>query len=219
MLSLADKEHMPALALQLGSLATTEDGKLYDAALYPLPSWKPEAGFSVDPALLYAIMRRESQFNPEAVSPRGACGLMQLMPATAAVVSNEENIGCTAAMREPARNIALGQDYVHHLSSLPMIGDNLLFLLTAYNGGPGNLERWMDSSMRGDPLLFIESLPSRETHDYVQQVLMHYWSYRARLAEPETSLSQIATGEWPRYASISNAVKTAQAHRVVASAR
>jgi hypothetical protein len=87
---------------------------------------------------------------------------------------------------------------VKHLASQPMIGDNLLLLLAAYNSGPNKLARWVDNDNRKDPLLFIESLPVRETRDYVQQVLIYYWNYRARLAEPETSLTQLAHGEWPR---------------------
>ena len=74
---------------------------------------------------------------------------------------------------------------------------NLLYLLTAYNSGPGNLARWSDDAGH-DPLLFIESLPVRETRDYVQQVLIQYWSYRARLGEQQVSLKQLAKGEWPR---------------------
>jgi soluble lytic murein transglycosylase-like protein len=100
-------------------------------------------------------------------------------------------------MLDPAYNMALGQKYVRHLAGQPMIGDNLLLLLAAYNCGPGKLARWMDERTN-DPLLFIESLPARETRDYVQQVLIQYWTYRARLAEPQTSLTQLAHGEWPR---------------------
>jgi soluble lytic murein transglycosylase-like protein len=222
MLALAEAAHMPSLALQLGGVATHTDGKPYDAALYPLPPWQPTAGFDIDPALLYALMRRESQFDPSAVSERGACGLMQLMPATAQIVErasgSHEKIGraCNARLLNPGINMALGQKYVRQLAAQPMIGDNLVLLLAAYNGGPGNLARWIrdsnelqtriandegrNSVKQPDPLMFLESMPAHQTRDYVEQVLMHYWSYRARLAEPETSLTQLAHGEWPRYA-------------------
>jgi hypothetical protein len=98
---------------------------------------------------------------------------------------------------DPATNMTLGQSYVQRLAAQPMIGDNLLLLLAAYNGGPNRLEHWIKDENSKDPLLFMESLPVRETRDYTQQVLVHYWMYRARLGLPETSLHQLAHGEWP----------------------
>jgi soluble lytic murein transglycosylase-like protein len=178
-------------------------------------------GFKIDRALLYALIRHESQFDPLAVSDRGACGLMQLLPATAKLMTDnvadrESERNCSGRLRDPAFNMALGQKYVRHLTDQPLIGDNLMLLLAAYNEGPGKLARGLHAGelkakrMRGisshreyekeDPLLFLESLPTRETHDYIEQVLMHYWGYRARLDEPETSLTELAHGQWPRYA-------------------
>ena len=221
MLALANAEHMPSLALQLGGVATKANGTPYDAALYPLPPWQPVEGFKIDRALLYALIRHESQFNPMAVSDRGACGLMQLLPATAKLMTDKvsdkvDDRDCTAHLLDPTVNIALGQKYVRYLTDQPLVGDNLMLLLAAYNEGPGKLARGCISAKpsrkkcRGisnhrefekeDPLFFLESLPPRETHDYIEQVLIHYWSYRARLSEPETSLTELAHGQWPRYA-------------------
>ncbi len=202
MMAVAEKARMPSLALQLGGIATNDSGTHYDAALYPVPPWQPEQGFQIDRALLYALIRHESQFDPLAVSGRGACGLMQLMPATANLMAGGDVTidDCSGRLLNPSYNMGLGQKYVRHLASQPMIGDNLLLLLAAYNSGPSKLSRWMDDDTRNDPLLFVESLPVRETRDYIQQVLTYYWNYRARLAEPETSLTQLAHGEWPHYA-------------------
>jgi len=128
---------------------------------------------------------------------------MQLMPATANLVARHKVTGrsdCSDRMLDPSFNMALGQEYVRRLSKQPMIGNNLLFLLAAYNGGPGKLAHWTDDRTINDPLLFVESLPLHETRDYVQQVLMHYWTYRARLDESVASMAQLARGEWPRYA-------------------
>ena len=83
--------------------------------------------------------------------------------------------------------------------ALSFLYADLLFLLAAYNSGPGKVMRWMEDADSKDPLLFLESMPVRETRDYVQQVLIHYWTYRARLDQPETSLAQLAHGQWPRY--------------------
>jgi soluble lytic murein transglycosylase len=205
MLALAEKEHMASLALKLGGMATGDDGKTYDAALYPVPPWQPKGGYQIDRALMYALIRHESQFDPMAVSSQGACGLMQLMPSTAALMSgtssNHSKGGeCPEAFFDPATNLGLGQNYVRHLADQPMIGDNLLLLLAAYNGGPGRLSQRTDTQNDADPLLFMEGLSAQETHDYVQQVLIQYWTYSARLHQPLKSLDQLAHGEWPRFA-------------------
>ncbi len=205
MLALAGYVPMPALAVQLASLG---GGQGYAAAYYPVPSWQPEEGFQIDRALLYALMRHESQFDPEAVSARGACGLMQIMPKTAkAVLDMEvegEGLSAKDKLFDPSFNLALGQKYVQHLAGLPRIGDNLMLLLAAYNGGPGKVSRWMgdgtgrQEKLAQDPLLFMESLPSRETRNYIARVLPHYWGYQERLAQPRTTLKQLAEGRWPR---------------------
>ena len=201
MLALVEAEHMPSLALQLGGMATRANGAPYDAALYPLPPWQPTQGFEVDRALVYALMRHESQFDPLAVSARGACGLMQVMPNTARMMMRGKFSAheCSEHLLDPATNMALGQRYVRRLAAKPAIGDNLLLLLAAYNGGPNKLPRWLHDNGDRDPLLFLESMPVRQTHDYVEQVLMHYWIYRARLGENEKALAELARGDWPRF--------------------
>jgi len=202
MLALSEKAGLPSLTMQLGGMAINDNGKPYDAALYPVPPWQPSQGFTIDRALLYAMMRHESQFDPQAISGSGACGLMQLMPTTAHLVANDNAQPfheCSEQLLDPVYNIELGQKYVGHLVRQPMIGDNLLVLLAAYNSGPNKAMRWVKDTEGTDPLLFLESIPVRETRDYVQQVLMHYWTYRARLAQPETSLAQLAHGQWPRF--------------------
>src|SRR3546814_14035015 len=84
---------MPALAYRMGSrlagsdIDSDEIGGVVDAALYPIPPWQPASGFTVDRALIYAMMRQESGFNTRALSPDGARGLMQLMPRTASYIA------------------------------------------------------------------------------------------------------------------------------------
>ncbi len=204
-LALAEKARMPSLVLALSGVTTSKNGQPFDAALYPLPPWQPSGGFTVDRALIYAIMRHESHFNPDAVSTRGACGLMQIMPRTARLIEKIKHGGrssecVSGALLDPTTNVNMGQKYVRTLSETPMIGNNLLFLLAAYNSGPGNLSRWIDGHDSTDPLLFIESLPVRETRYYVQQVLLYYWMYKARLSQPETAIAQLSHGEWPKLA-------------------
>jgi soluble lytic murein transglycosylase-like protein len=172
-----------------------------EPAMYPLPKWQPQGGYIVDRALVYALMRHESRFNPNAESGQGACGLMQLMPATADLMDDGAIADrCTGRLMDPAINIALGQKYVRHLTTQKRIGDNLVLLLAAYNGGPGKLSHIVEDGISKDPLLFIESLPKRETRNYVRQVLIQYWNYQIRLGQSPQSIAQLAQGQWPRVA-------------------
>lgn len=204
MLALANYVPMPALAVQLASLG----GWSGDNASYPLPPWSPRHGFEVDRALLFALARHESGFDPDAVSGRGAVGLMQIMPSTARVMTSSADEAISLAkddkLFDPTENLTLGQNYVRHLASLPQIGDNLMLLLAAYNGGPNSVTRWKQDLAAHDPLLFMETIPVRETRMYIARVLPHYWAYRARLAEPLTTLSQLADDKWPQIALTGN---------------
>ena len=188
MLSLVNEVPMPALALALTSFSNPSG---FNGAAYPLPPWKPAQGFRVDRALLFALARHESGFDPEAISSRGAIGLMQIMPATAKAFSSNE----TEALFDPSINLSMGQDYVSDLVHRPHIGNNLLLLLASYNSGPNNVARWQQDE---DPLLFMETIPVRETRHYVARVLPYYWAYRVRLNESLTTLKQLADGKWPR---------------------
>jgi len=207
LVALADDAGLPALALQVGNAVATPDGGTYDAALYPLPHWAPPDGFSVDRALLFAIMRQESRFEPRLISRAGATGVMQLMPETAHDVDKEMSGAATdyngperRRLFDPQVNLMLGQHYVASLLGSPPVGGNLFHLTAAYNAGPSNLVRWRrDMEDVSDPLLFIESIPMRETRDYVRKVLANYWIYQARLGQPAVTLDAIAAGSWPVY--------------------
>ena len=83
------------------------------------------------------------------------------------------------------------------------VGSDLFRLTTAYNGGPGNLMKWQRRmDFDNDPLLFIESLPARETRLFIERVLTNFWIYRARLGQPAPSLDATAAGDWPGYAAL-----------------
>ena len=101
----------------------------------------------------------------------------------------------------------LGQAYLLHLIEYDGVDGDLFRMMTAYNGGPGNLAKW-DRNTRydGDPLVFIESLPSRETRNYIERVLTYFWIYRDRLGQPTPSLDAIAAGEWPSYTALDGTV-------------
>jgi soluble lytic murein transglycosylase len=171
------------------------------AAAYPIMSVKPSDGWQVDPALVHAIVRQESKFEMRVTSSADARGLMQLMPATAAGTMKDttlDNPGAKAKLFDPAFNLSVGQRYVQKMMSFVEPDGDLLKLLVSYNGGPGNLQKWFrEVDHKNDPLLFIESLPSRETRGYVERVVANYWIYQDRLGEKKTTLDQLARGEWP----------------------
>ena len=199
-LAIAQRANLAQLAIRLGPRLSEKDGRRHDAALYPIPSWRPAEGFTIDRALIYAFMRQESGFRPDAHSPAGAKGLMQLMPATAGYIAKQAGLPGEPNLLDPAVNLSLGQRYIQHLFEQPAVEGDLFRLVAAYNSGPGKLEEWRKrDDFNGDPLLFIESIPSRETRLFIERVLASYWIYRNRLGQPNPSLDAIAAGDWPTY--------------------
>ena len=200
----AGRAGMPGLAMRLhDKLYAGGDG--FDAAAYPLPRWKPKGGFRVDRALVYAVIRQESRFNPEARSRAGARGLMQLMPSTARYVArgSGHRVSRRSRLYDPGLNLALGQRYLTMLLGDANVDGDLFRLATAWNGGPGNLQKWRRETKHGnDPLLFIESIPSRETRNFIERVLANLWIYRERMDQPSPSLDALAAGEWPVYTAL-----------------
>ena len=113
---IAQEAHLPALSMKIGR-QLLDRGVALDAALYPIPGWQPQGGYRVDRAMVYALMRQESAFNPQAKSPVGARGLMQLMPATASFISADKSLASKSrdSLLDPTLNVTLGQRYVAHL--------------------------------------------------------------------------------------------------------
>ena len=168
LIDLADPATMPGLVLRLAGVFERTSGVRHWAAAYPLPSWQPVGGTSLDRALLYAIIHSESAFDPTATSHAGAQGAMQLMPPTAramaARMAGTAPVEGDAYVDDPHANMALGQAFVHALMDIEGIDDDLIRMVAAYNAGPGNLSDWDD--LRGgieDPLLISSGyrLPKR----------------------------------------------------------
>mgnify|MGYP001657477843 FL=1 len=173
--------------------------KSYDGVAYPIPSWVPASGWKVDKALVLALARQESSFRPEAQSPAGARGLMQLMPNTAYHITKDVSIKQDKnRLLRADYNLELGQKYVDYLMAKPIVDGNLFYMMTAYNAGPGNLAKWKKNTRYGnDPLLFIEAIPSSETRIYIERVTANYWIYNARFGMVNPTLQQVAEGKWP----------------------
>lgn len=210
----AASKNLSSVAMQMAQTQAHPDGGYYDAALYPLIPWKPKDGYTVDRALVHAIIRQESKFNPGAVSRRGAQGLMQVMPSTADYIIGKtlfKSKDSHARLRDPQTNIEVGQRYIEKLLYQDHVDTELFSLVVAYNAGPGNLRKWKRelAEMKDDPLLFIESIPMGETRAYVERVMSNYWIYRLRMKQSVPSLDAVAGGQWAQYAAPTDAVKQA----------
>lgn len=202
LLLVASQSGMTDLAAQLATLSQNADGRPRDFARFPLPRLEPMHGFRMDPALVYALARQESNFDPRAVSPAGARGLLQIMPATAVYVTGDASLRGAGARRlhDPAFSLEVGQRYLHYLARSEHVNGDLIRTLAAYNNGPGNLGRWLPAIRhRNDPFLFLESIPVGETRAFVQRVLAYSWIYAARLGLPSPSLDALAAGRFPRF--------------------
>lgn len=195
----AERAGLPDLAAQLADVVQAADGRVRDLMRFPIPKLRPAGGFTADPALVYGLARTESNFNPSSVSRAGALGIMQIMPRTARFVNNAQG-GGRIRLDDPAINLDLGQRYLGYLASIDVVDGDLLRLLASYNTGQGNMGRWHGAVQdRGDPLLFIEAVPTDETRAFIPRVLAYSWIYAARLRLPAPGLDELAAGVWPRY--------------------
>ncbi|MEW4447838.1 lytic transglycosylase domain-containing protein [Qipengyuania sp. JC766] len=179
---------------------------------YPAPRWEPVNGWQVDPALAYAHALQESNFRAAVVSPAGARGLMQIMPAAAR--DHQGRLGITGTARnlsKPAVNLAFGQEHLNMLRSSHQTEGKLPKIMAAYNAGLSPIGRW-NSEVRDmdDPLLYMESIPYWETRGYVAIVMRNYWMYQRQAKARSASRRALAEGQWPQFPSMSP-VRTAQA--------
>ena len=202
LLGFANRLGLARAQLTAGRRVADAGHRTYDSATYPLPAYRPDQWFGIDRALVYAFIRQESEFDSRAQSPRGARGLMQLMPRTASAMARDRNLRRRDRWRlfSPELNVELGQKYLTHLIDLKEVQGNLFLMAVAYNGGPGNLRKWRRrTNHQDDPLLFIESLPALETRLFIERVLANFWIYRERLGQDTPSLDAVAAGNWPYY--------------------
>lgn len=138
---------------------------------------------------LYAISRQESALNPFARSPVGAAGLMQLMPQTAANIAGKCGIAYSGkdALFDPEINVSFGSCYLMQL--LEKYGGNRILASAAYNAGPCRVTKWTDSDGAGVAAdIWVESIPFKETRNYVQNVLVYdaiYQHFISRDRQPQ----------------------------------
>ena len=194
MIRFALDHNMADFAYRAADYHRYETGEVINAGLFPQLDISSE--LYIDEALVYSIIRKESGFATKAKSRAKAAGLMQIMPATAAFINKDRKLRTTNRYKlyDPEFNIELGQKYIQHLLKEPYINQSIARMLAAYNGGPGNLNKWLRNiDHRDDPLMFIESIPARETRVYVKSVMVNLWMYRTQFGQDTPAIRQIAT--------------------------
>lgn len=149
--------------------------------LFPVPYMdqvKFHSGDRIDPFFVYSVMRQESIFNFEIMSPAGACGLLQIMPATGKMLAEKESI----PNFEPRQlfnaymNIRLGIRYLVDLKA--EYNDDYMYVLGNYNAGPKPTKRWQAAGEGKSWDVRAEDISYWETRDYVKRVMGNYWIYQ-----------------------------------------
>ncbi|MBC1183534.1 lytic transglycosylase domain-containing protein [Brevundimonas sp. WCHBH090558] len=172
------------------------DATRIDATRYPIPDLAPEGGFVIERALVYALARKETDFNPNARSSVGAYGLMQVMPTTAAEMTGDRTfVSDPTKLLVPAVNMRLGQAYINKMLALPAFQGDLLRAVASYNAGPGPmLAAVRKLGADADPLLLIETIDVPQARDYVEKVMASYWIYQRLFGGPLKTLDAVASG-------------------------
>ncbi|MBI1300106.1 MAG: transglycosylase SLT domain-containing protein [Alphaproteobacteria bacterium] len=179
----------------------TEDGLFLTKESYPTITKHLQGINSPEWALIHAVIRQESVFDPEAKSHAGALGLMQLLPTTAQEVSARLKLQYQKSWltSKPKYNIQLGSAYLSRL--LAAYDGDYAMAIAAYNAGPGRVREWINTY--GDPRIgdidlidWIELIPIYETRNYVQRVMEGTYVYRYRLEgiqnEPKSNLHLVS---------------------------
>jgi soluble lytic murein transglycosylase len=157
-------------------------------ALFPRPWWNDVKRHAtenqLDPYLVAALIRQESEFNPAAVSRADAIGLMQLLPVTGKRMAHELKVRrySVGMLVEPDVNVQLGTRYFREL--LQKFDGNLEAALAAYNAGADRVQEWRAAGNFREPAEFVESIPFTETREYVQAILRNAGFYHRLYGTP-----------------------------------
>ena len=192
------------VAVRVAKIASYSDISLpdYSHPLIALPRYAGP-GAPPDEALVLGVIRQETEFNDDALSPAGAVGIMQIMPSTARHTARVAGLTYRpSALRSDSRyNIQIGMAEL--ASDLAEWGGSYVLAAAAYNAGDSNVEKWITTygDPRGagvDPIDWIEQIPFSETRNYVERVLENIEVYRDRLAGRSKPLQILADLYRPR---------------------
>ncbi|MBW4827266.1 MAG: lytic transglycosylase domain-containing protein [Clostridiaceae bacterium] len=134
--------------------------------------------YNIDPYLVAAIINVESDFEKDACSKKDARGLMQVSPTTGNWAAKELNLKdfTLESLYDPEINIMIGSWYLNVLNE--EFDGNLPLVLAAYNGGSGNVNKWLKDSRYSEDGKSLKHIPFKETSDYVEKVLDNYEKYK-----------------------------------------
>jgi soluble lytic murein transglycosylase-like protein len=199
LIELAKRLNLPAAQLYLAKYG--QYGARADATdRYPNPNWTPVNGWRVDPALAFGHIVQESAFNRTAVSHAGAVGLMQVVPDTAQLVSRTRGLPYSrGSLTDPRYNLEFGQSVIEMYRGYSSTAGQLPRVIASYNAGPLPVGKWASINDKGDPLLWIESIPYWETRYYVPSVMRNMWVYQGIDGEDTPTLRAMAEHRWPAF--------------------
>ncbi len=201
--------HMKSLAPDYLSTPVSSAPKEFWRMLFPLPYSGALVGSAkrqnLDPYMVAALIRQESEFNPGAHSHANAYGLTQIVPATGRMLARQQGIRWSSPnlLYEPSTNLRLGTQYIRSL--LDQWNGRWELTLAAYNAGPSRVKEWMSWSNYREPSEFVEAIPITETREYVQAVIRNaavyhevYGSAPMVTDEPDPPAPLISSAPPPR---------------------
>jgi len=181
-------EIMKAIVPNYARFSISSLPRPYWDALFPRPYWNDLVYFSrsngLDPFLVAALIRQESEFQAAAVSPAQAVGLMQLLPSSGKQLAHSMHFRYASPKQllSPATNLRMGTLMFRKL--LDHYDGHVEYALAAYNAGDGRVEEWRSTLTYSDIATFVESIPFTETRDYVQAVIRNASIYRRLYESP-----------------------------------
>ena len=181
--NLANMKHLPQTSIKIAKktgIKSININYLYPTIDFPL-IYKPNDREHLIKELIYSIIRQESEFSSEAISYSGAIGIMQIMPSTAKMLSNQEKIKYNQdqLLEDSSYNIQLGSRYIHDL--INQFDGSYVYAISAYNAGPSRIKKWSKDYTTSNIIDWIELIPFKETRYYVKNVLRNVQFYKILL--------------------------------------
>lgn len=180
-----------------GYIAHQDDLQLRFPQFYLTSVQKQANSYNLIPGFIYAIIRQESMFRPDAKSYAGAMGLMQLMPATANMLIQQDGLPQVYSnkLKEPKVNIKLGSQYLNRL--LAANQQSIALTAAAYNAGPGRVRSWLPEKGVVPADIWIDTIPYPETRNYVKNVITYVIIYQYLMGE-QPQVTKMMPGVRPR---------------------
>ncbi|WP_166242262.1 lytic transglycosylase domain-containing protein [Paenibacillus turpanensis] len=189
-MSIFRKKRLYALLFVIILLILFYNSEWLSRWLYPIPYREDieisAQNYDVDPMLIAAIIRVESNYKPDTLSKKGAVGLMQVMPDTAEWIVTQAGFAdlTNEKLERPDVNIEVGAWYIRSLMQQfakdvqnGNVEDRIAIVAAAYNAGPGSVRKWLNAKTWDGQVVNLQKIPFGETRHYIQRVLYYYKKY------------------------------------------